>query len=174
MSPGPAAKCEMFLGLKTRVYWCPYIKNSLSRGGPLLIPTPSKPSLPEVLRSIFTPASPPSWSIKPQQRWHVRNRVQPCTSALNTALFQEYQTGQGHVPAGTSVFPSSTPSPIVLEHRFALVAPQSNSWVQLHRHSISGDTVDLASLFLQRRLKVIEQNLFLIKEIISHRAFFLS
>lgn len=63
-------------------------------------------------------------------------------------------------------------SPMVVEHKFALVAPQSNSCVHLHRHSISGGTVDLASLFLQRRLKVIEQNLVLIKEIISHRAFF--
>ena len=32
--------------------------------------------------------------------------------------------------------------------------------------------MDLASLFIQRRLKVIEQNLFLIKEIISLTVFF--
>lgn len=73
---------------------------------------------------------------------------------------------------GAAAFPSPTPSPVVMKHRFALVASQTNSCVQLHGHSISGDAVDLASLFLQRRLKVIEQNLFLIKEIISHRAFF--
>lgn len=161
----------------TGVYWNPHSHIETAPAGEdpqgdcTADPHP-KPSLSEVLRNIFTPTSPLSWSTKPQQRWHFRNRVQ-VTPALNTALFQGHQTAQGGIPGGTAVFPSPTPSPMVLEHKFALVAPQSSSCVQLHRHSISGVTVDLASLFLQRRLKVIEQNLFLIKEIISHRAFFL-
>lgn len=99
-------------------------------------------------------------------------------AALNGALAQGHQArergeqGSRGIPALPN---PSRPHVVMVKSSLSPWDPSPTpvpSCMDVLRHRLPGDTVDLASLFLQRRLKVIEQNLFLIKEIISRRAFF--